>query len=144
MNIKNYTSEVPADGSMARIEKLLVSAGARDIMKRYDDNHVCTAIAFVLPMDGKALTFNLPAKTATIEKLLIEQYTRPTTKSYDICAAQAERTAWKTIADWVEIQVTMIRLEQAEKLELFFPYLTDGQQTYYERLKEKNFKALLP
>lgn len=91
MNLKNYTSETPASTSMAKIEKNLVSAGARNIMKTYDDNQSCTAISFQLTVNNKVLGFQLPAKVEAIYQILYAKYTKPTEKSQDICRAQAER-----------------------------------------------------
>lgn len=142
INIKNYTSGVDASVSIARIEKLLVSAGARDIMKKYNDQQQAIGIAFILPMDSKHLTFNLKANIEPIYDKLYAEYTRPSPKSKEICADQAERTAWKILSDWVEIQISMIALEQVEVLQAFFPYLSDGKQTFYDRLKENGFKQL--
>jgi hypothetical protein len=40
----------------------------------------------------------------------------------------------------------MIRLEQAEALQLFLPYVWDPakEETFFEKLKKTNYKALLP
>jgi hypothetical protein len=144
VNIKNYTSSVIADNSIIKIERLLVTAGARDITKRYNEHHQACAITFMLPMNGHQLTFNLVARMDVIYDKLLAEYSKPTERSREICIEQAERTAWKLLSDWVEIQISMINLEQAEMLQVFFPYLHDGKETFYERLKANNFKQLLP
>ena len=146
MNLKNYTSTVPAVTSMGRIEKALVSAGATNISKTYEDQ-VCTAITFrMIIKDHVPMFFQLPAKVEPCFKVLYAEVKRPRPDTKRLIREQAERTAWKIIADWVEIQLSMIMLEQAEPLQVFLPYAFDPESnmTFYDRLKEKGFKALLP
>ena len=144
INIKNYTTQIAASTSIAAIEKLFVQAGARNIMSRYDDNGMTKAIAFILPVENRQLTFDLDAKIEPLYNLFIEEYIRPTERSYQICWEQAERTAWKLIHEWVHINLNMVMLEQGEFLELFFPKLHDGKETFFARLKAGNYKMLLP
>ncbi len=144
MNIKNYTSTVPASTSMARIEKALVSGGATDISKKYDQC-VCTGITFrMLIMGRDPMFFQLPAKIEPCFNVLWKEVKRPQADTKQKIREQAERTAWKIIADWVEIQLSMIMLEQAEPLQVFLPYVYNPakEQTFYEQLKENSFKAL--
>lgn len=145
-SLKNYTSEVPAITSMGRIETCLVEAGATDISKKYEDG-LCRAITFRMVVNGAPLFFQLPAKADACFKTLWGTLTARGQQQADRkkWMAQAERTAWKIVSDWVEIQLSMIRLEQAEALQIFLPYVYDPvtEQTFYESLKNKNFKALL-
>jgi hypothetical protein len=145
MNLKNYTSETPAINSMGRIEKCLVQAGATDISKRYNDG-ICTAITFRMMIKLQPVFFKLPARVEACFDVLWKEIKLPRPDSRQRVKAQAERTAWKIISDWVEVQLSMIMLEQADALEVFLPYAYDPQNdtTFYHRLKENNFKALLP
>ncbi|HRH61337.1 MAG TPA: hypothetical protein PL045_12240, partial [Chitinophagaceae bacterium] len=113
MNIKNYTSEVPASSSMGRIEKYLVEAGATDISKKYADG-ICIAIRFRImhktkdsPHYGVPLFFELPAKTDACFNVLWKEVSRPRPDTRQRIQQQAERTAWKIVSDWVEVQITM-------------------------------------
>jgi hypothetical protein len=147
LNLKNYTSEVLAITSMGKIERCLVEAGATDISKKYDDG-VCRAITFRMVVNQIPLFFQLPAKVDACFKAMWESKTPQGQRQADRkkWVGQAERTAWKIVSDWVEIQLSMIQLEQAEALQIFLPYVYNPatDQTFYESLKEKNFKALLP
>ncbi len=151
VNLKNYTSEIPAITSMGRIEQYLVQAGATDISKKYQDQ-VCVAIRFRMLHKtekfpaGIAMFFQLPAKVDACFKVLFAEVKRPKADTRQRIMQQAERTAWKIISDWVQVQLSMIQLEQAELLQVFLPYAFDQatEQTYYEKLKETQFKALLP
>jgi hypothetical protein len=137
MNIKNYTSQAEASNSIAKIKSLLIDAHARDIIERYN-NGVCIGLAFVIPLYNRHFTFELPVRHKEVSDYLRKHKNM----SEKVANEQALRTAWALLRDWVQIQLTMIYLEQAEPLELFFPYLTDGQQTYYEKIKSNDFKQL--
>lgn len=149
MNIKNYTSTVPASLSVTRIEAALVELGAERIHKGYKGK-VLDSISFSIKVGENVVPFMLPAQVDEIEKKFNAKRNLPswrkmseTQKQAD--REQAERTAWKLIYEWVLIQATMINLKQAEFMEVFLPYVyrVDKQQTFFKSLKESNYKALL-
>lgn len=145
--LKNYTSTVPADRSIAYIEKTLAQHGASMIVKLYDDDGEVTAIAFEVECQGKKLAFRLPSQIEACAKTLeanLPRRARPETVRR--VGEQAARTAWKILADWVDAQMAMIDLAQVEMLEVFLPYTYDHlkQQTYFQSIKARGFKALLP
>lgn len=144
MAIKNYTSTVPMINSIARIEHRLAQAGATDISKSYDGGKP-TGMIFRIMVNNQPVTFKLPAKVDRVLNHLVMLRKKPPTKSQlESLQAQADRTAWKILNDWIDIQVSMIELEQAEPMEIFLPYLYDGRskQTLFERAKENQFKQL--
>lgn len=145
MNIKNYTSSVPADRSVLAIEKILIEIGATSIAKEYKEGKVeAIQFAIVRPGGEGVIPFKLPARKDPIKKLFLQAYRRPSQAQVISCEQQAERTAWKNVKEWVELQATMIKLEQVEFMEVFMPYvysLKDGQ-TFFEQLKGNGFKQL--
>lgn len=144
MNIKNYTSGVAAERSISKIESILMDIGATNINKNYEEKRL-VGITFIMPVDGKSLLFRLPAKADAVVSALKKMYKRLTPTALRNIQDQAEKTAWKICCDWVEIQATLIKLEQAEFIEVFLPYVynIERQQTFFEHIKEKSYKALL-
>lgn len=144
MNLKNYTSSVPVINSIGRIEHRLAQSGATHIAKTYDKERPIGMI-FQIPVNNIPMTFKLPAKTDKVFEHMIKQRSRPPQPSQkDAIRMQADRTAWKILSDWVEIQVSLIQLDQAEAVEVFLPYVYDGKkdQTLFDKMKEANFKLL--
>ena len=146
MNIKNYTSSVPADRSILQIENILIEMGARNIAKEYDEFGKVQSISFSIKNGEGVVPFKLPAKKEPIKKLFLaghgrRRHTSDQVKGYE---AQAERTAWKNVKEWVELQATMIKLQQVEFMEVFMPYIFsfEHQKTLFERMKGDNFKQL--
>lgn len=143
MKLKNYTSEVPAWKSVGQVEKDLVAIGATNINKEYKDGKL-VGIKFIILINGNSTAFSIPAKVDRIFDVLMAQVKRPIKGTKEKNEKQAERTAWKTISEWVKIQCDMILLEQAEPLQLFLPYFYDPKSntTLYDRVQSGSIKLL--
>ena len=146
MALKNYTSQVGASRSISWIEDKLARHGARQILKEYTADGRVASIAFIMHVEGVELPFHLPARIAACEKVLKGEVRRPRIDTYKHIAEQAERTAWKILADWVDAQMAMVELAQVDVLEVFLPYLFDrsSHQTFYQTLQAKGFQKALP
>lgn len=159
MFLKNYTSEVPVSQTIYKIEQVLIKAGVNGIAKEYGPTGKVSAISFQIKV-GETPTFNirLPADEVAATQALWLNYAngdklapdgnslvwnnRKSKRRADF-VEQGERTAWKLIQDWVEVQISMIQMKQADFVQVFMPYvvLEDGQ-TVYQRLKGDGFKQL--
>lgn len=150
MNLKNYTSEISADTTVARIERLLVSAGADGIQKLYDNGQL-TSLAFKIQFEPgqPPLAIKLPANVEACQETMWRNYQKESIrgkKNREDFREQAVRTAWKLMQDWCEVQVSLIHLGQVEFLQVFLPYVITGPngQTHYSELRANSFKSLLP
>lgn len=161
MFLKNYTSEVPVSQTIHRIEQVLIKCGVKGITKEYGPTgEVCAVIFHYQLPDQPMMTIRLPAdKEAALQAMWMDYadghplskdgnsviaYPNSKKKKREDFHAQAERTAWKLVQDWVEVQLSMIQMQQAEFLQVFMPYAWDGKQTFYQRIKDSGYRALLP
>ena len=142
MNIKNYTSSVPVEKTISRIEVLLAEAGAKAIGKNYEAGRL-SSLTFQLEIEGRDVVIRLPANPQAVYDALCKEVSRPRNGTLERLQFQSDRTAWKIQQEWLEIELTKLRLNQTEPLQAFLPYVWNGQQTYYTALKEKSFKGLL-
>lgn len=160
MFLKNYTSEVPVSVTLHRIEQVLIKCGVSGITKEYGPQGEVVAVRFHVRQDANLpeVTVRLPADKERALNALWLDYAAGDKLTQDgqalawnarkkrrrgDFAQQAERTAWRLVQDWVEVQMSMIQLNQAETMEVFLPYIWDGQQTVYSRLKSGGYRALL-
>jgi hypothetical protein len=139
--MKNYTSSVPVDTTIMRIERDLVKYGASRVAKEYKDGEV-TGLTFQIALPtGKVVRVQLPANPEAVFKVLKGDRFLSATAEKRL-QAQARRTTWKIMQDLVEVQLSMIEMEQAEFVQIFLPYIFDGQRTFYEHIKSGEFKML--
>jgi hypothetical protein len=143
--LKNYTSTVPVSRSVQHIEDQLVSHGAKNIMKMYDERKRLDAICFIVPIPGKGdVPFRLPTNVTACEKVLRAAVKRRTDERDAKIREQAERTSWKLESDWVDIQMAKIELQQINMLQVFLAYTYDpaSNTTFYQRIEANGFKLL--
>jgi hypothetical protein len=159
--LKNYTSNVPMSQTIYRIEQVLIKCGVSGVMKEYGPAGDVLAISFKIDLEnGKPWMIRLPANTKKATDALWLHYANGDSLtsdgqklSYDCgkkkktradFVEQGQRTAWKIVQDWVEVQMSMIQMQQADFREVFLPYVWDGKRSYFQALQESGFKALLP
>jgi len=144
--MKNYTSAVPVDRTISRIESIIAKFGAQNIIKDYAGGEI-SSLSFVLGYEEggrtKIVRIRVPAKVKEAEAVLRSRLKRsPSRMTLDRIHSQGARTAWKVIQDWIEVQLTLIELHQAEPLQVFMPYICDGKKTLYELMRDSGFKML--
>lgn len=161
MFLKNYTSDVPVSQTLYRIEQVLIRCGVNGITKEYTGvNGEVAAVSFKIKLPNTPeMTVRLPAdKEKALDALWLDyvgedklsadgkaiDWNARKKKCRSDFAQQAERTAWKIIQDWVEVQMSMIQMKQATHIEVFLPYIWDGESTVYQRIQRSGFRALLP
>jgi hypothetical protein len=58
---------------------------------------------------------------------------------------QANKTAWKILSDWTDIQCSMILLGQAKPLQMFLPFVYDmkSNETLFDKVSSGKMNLLL-
>lgn len=145
MSLKNYTSTIAATRSIDHIEAMLVAHKATEILKIYSPEGKVDAICFIVRVGEVEMPFRLPAQVAAVQRTLRANMRRARPETLRKLGEQAERTAWKILADWIDAQMAMIELSQVELMEVFLPYVYDRvrRRTYFQALKERGFAGLL-
>jgi hypothetical protein len=133
--ILNYTTTISVEQTIGEISKILVGAGARQIMIDYDGSGQPESVSFVIGIKDKIIQYRLPTKWRGVYEILKKAHRRtPTNKT----ESQAKKTAWRTTKDWVEVQVAFVKAGQAELPEVFLPYsVGDNGKSMYESFKNR-------
>lgn len=126
MALKNTYTEMPLSRSLEKIQKILVEHGATKIMIDYSDK-LPYQINFMIEASGKQIPIRLPARPDKVFAYMKKQRAR---SNPDL--EMAYKVAWRNILDWIDAQMAIIEIEQAELFEVFMPYLAmkDGGTLY--------------
>ena len=140
--IKNYTTDVAVERTIAEIQTILAQNGARGIALEYDESGLIKDIFFKIRLHDKDLPFRLPSKPDNVYATLFAgmQYED---RLRNERMKKAEAIAWRICKTWLEAQITLINLEQAKLEEVFLPYLVmPSNKTLFETMDHNQF--LLP
>jgi hypothetical protein len=123
--IKNYTSSVPAERSIARIEELIAEFGATDVSKQYDAG-LCVRMEFAIidPDSSTPLSIVLDANEGAVYSALRGKGFQ-TDRQLKAAREQSRRTAWKNMLELLQIQLTMLNLKQRTVLQSFLSDTVD-------------------
>ena len=143
IELKNYTSEVPVDRTVSRIEAVLMKAGADGITKTYREGELFS-IGFTIPgaTKGSSMTVRMPARVDAVERVLTGEVRRPSKATKERVRRQAARTAWKLMQDWIEVQVSLIELQQVDVVQVFLPHPPRWTADVLREYQGRVFKAL--
>lgn len=141
--VRNYTTTKPAAQTIGEMQANLAKHGAARIAVDYNTTGPC-ALGFTLNTPHGPRHFTMPVNVDAVERLLIREFDagkfasgrqgRAKVTSHD----QAERVAWRVMADWLDAQLTLVAAQMADLSIVMLPYLhvSENQtlgQAYAER-----------
>jgi len=125
MPIKNYTTIVDAYTSLGEIQSALARSGATKVMVEYANSQP-VAVTFSIDTPRGTRGFSLPAPVDGTLKVFARQKVKGD-------KAQAQRTAWRNVRDWVLAQVALTESCDVPVDEVFLPYMINAKgQTLFE------------
>lgn len=135
MGLLNYTTKIAPEQTISEIQKMLSRHQVSDIMTSYEGPHV-SAVSFRMMIDGQPMAFKLPCNWKSV--LGIFEAAKGTRNIYDHKRAarlreereaQAIRTAWRIIKDWIQAQLALVEVNMVTVPQVFLPYaiMKDGR-----------------
>jgi hypothetical protein len=128
--LKNYTTTVPADRSIAEIQQALVKAGASGIAYEFEPGGRIAALMFLLNVSGNRVQFALPVNWKLFQVVLKEQKVRNWQDEHYVY-----RVAWRNLRDWVLAQLALYETAMVELPQVFLPFAQRDGRTLYEAVK---------
>lgn len=133
--IKNYTTQIAIEKTVAEMHKLLAMHKATAIMTEYDDEGIVTNLSFKLKTATGEIPFRLPSNIDGVLKCLKQSPKVPRRLE---TREQAARVSWRIVRDWVDAQLAFVQAQQVDSMQVFLPYaqISEDGMTVYDKFKE--------
>jgi len=139
MALLYYSTEYSPRRAQAEIQQSLIAHGARRISLEYDQGKII-GISFSIQTPAGERDFILPARVAGVRQVL--KYQGVLRQRSDNGQSHAEAVAWRTLLEWVKLQMALVETSQARLDEVMLPYMmidspNDGvRYTLYEAFSQ--------
>jgi len=138
MPILNYTTSIDPHKTVAEIQKMLASKGARGILLEYNQHGDPSAVMFQIEVKGQPLRYRLPCRAERVWDVLGKQWKAGKVERRHTSMEHATRVGWRIIKDWIEAQLAIVEAGMVDMTEVFLPYqLVNETQTMYEVMQRR-------
>ena len=143
--IKNYTTDIPIEKIIERLQRVLGEHGARQVIFDYGDDGKIYGVQFVIRVQDTFVPVKLPARVDKAQAVLKLQYekgliSRKVGKAV-YGPEHAYKVAWRNILDWVEAQMALLDIEMAKLEEIFLPYVVNKSgKTLFEVFEQNSYQ----
>lgn len=139
MPLLNYTTTVPVLRTTAKIQAILVKAGARGVAYTYDDDGLLIGMSFIARAPYGDQAYSLPAAVDRVRAVLLRQKVQPRYSTVE----HAARVAWRILHDWTAAQLALIETEMVGLDQIMLPYAHADAQgtTVYELVVQRRTVA---
>lgn len=135
MPLLNYTTKVPASRTINEIQKMLATAGARQVLTEFGPGGSPVGVAFAIQTPNGERNYHLPADVAAVAQVMKHD----DTPAHLCKPEQAERVAWRIIKDWLEAQLAIVATQMVAFDQVMLPYMSAGSngRTVYDLYLEQ-------
>lgn len=132
----NYTTKKTVSQTINDILQLLSKVGCTKIEIDYKEGEP-TGIIFAVPVLNNFLRVQMPCKFEGTLNRLRRSNQKATLQD-------AKKIAWRTLYNWIEVNLELVFNEQAELIEVFLPYVLNEQnQTVFNHFLQDKKIVLL-
>jgi len=143
MGLLNYTTKIDPDKTAAEIARCLSMHGATAVMTEYDkEGGFVTSLSFKISLNEQSMAFRLPCDWKPVYAIITKGKKNPhwdearKRRWITDWEAQAVRTAWRIVKDWVEAQMALVETQMVTTAEVFLPYaVMPDDRTLSEHVK---------
>lgn len=143
--IKNFSTQISMEKTIAEIEMMLAKSGATKLMKEFDDKGRPFRLSFAIRTEFGEMPVKLPMnKTGLMNVFKMQVSNGVLPRKYwnsEWAEEQAMRVGWRVLKDWLDSQLALLSIEMVKIEEIFLPYIYNAKlgKTMFEVLEQKGF-----